>query len=136
MLGTDHKSLLLARIFDGKSRQTKVDTSHMPEAVKEAVDRQLATFALRYQKALVVSIGDILKAADNSETKTKEIITVGEQPLLEELPSDHLYQSHKPQSQQQVATLIAANAPPSVRTHVQQRRLIGLRNCQEVLKKQ
>jgi hypothetical protein len=110
MLGTDHKSLLLARIFDGKSRQTKVDTSHMPEAVKEAVDRQLATFALRYQKALVVTLNDILSVAD----KANELITVEEVgEWAAEPPRNHLYKSHKTPTDEQVAALLTANGPPA-----------------------
>jgi len=107
VIGPDHKSLLLTRIYDQKTDSNR---------------------------ALIVSIRNVLKAADHSDTQTAETITVGEQPLLEELPSDHLYQPHKPQYQQQVATLIAANAPPQVRPHGQQRRLIGSEQCLEVLK--
>ena len=117
VIGPDHKSLLLTRIYDEKTEES--------EGLQQRYD---------FNRALVVSIGNVLKAADHSDTQTAETITVGEQPLVEELPSDHLYQPHKPQYQQQVATLIAANAPPHVRPHGQQRRLIGSEQCLEVLK--
>ena len=110
LLGPDHKSLLLARIYDEKVKACEVDTSHMPGAVKESVDRQLATFVLRYEKAIVVTLGDILSAADNAEEliATEE---VGEWTPAS--PLDRLYKSHKTLTEQQVATLLTANGPPA-----------------------
>ena len=110
LLGPDHKSLILARIYDEKVRACEVDTSHMPGAVKESVDSQLATFALRYRKAIVVTLGDILSAAD----KADELITVDEVgEWTAEPPRNHLYKSHKTPTDQQVATLLTANGPPA-----------------------
>ena len=113
LLGPDHKSLILARIYDEKVRACEVDTSHMPGAVKESVDRQLATFVLRYRKAIVVTLGDILSAAD----KADELITVDEVgEWTAEPPRNHLYKSHKTPTDQQVATLLTANGPPALLT--------------------
>ena len=110
LLGPDHKSLILARIYDEKVRACEVDTSHMPGAVKESVDSQLATFVLRYRKAIVVTLGDILSAAD----KADELITVDEVgEWTAEPPRNHLYKSHKTPTDQQVATLLTANGPPA-----------------------
>ena len=109
LIGPDHKSILLARIFEQKANDCEVDTSHMPQAV----ERQLATFVLRYQKAIVVTLRDILSAAD----KADELITVDEVgEWTAEPPRNHLYKSHKTPTDQQVATLLTANGPPAFLT--------------------
>lgn len=106
LLGPDHKSILLARIFEQKASDCKVDTSHMPQAV----ERQLATFVLRYQKAIVVTLRDILSAAD----KADELITIEEVgEWTPAFPLNDLYKSHKTPTDQQVATLLTANGPPA-----------------------
>ena len=113
LIGPDHKSILLARIYDEKANACEVDTSHMPGAIKESVDSQLATFVLRYRKAIVVTLGDILSAAD----KADELITVDEVgEWTAEPPRNHLYKSHKTPTDQQVATLLTANGPPAFLT--------------------
>ena len=106
LIGPDHKSILLARIFEQKANDCEVDTSHMPEAV----ERQLATFVLRYQKAIVVTLRDILSAAD----KADELITIEEVgEWTPASPLNDLYKSHKTPTEQQVATLLTANGPPA-----------------------
>ena len=126
LLGPDHKSLLLARIYDEKVSNCEVDTRHMPVAVKESVDRQLATFVLCYKEAIVVTLRDILSAADKAE----ELITtdeVGEWTPAS--PLNRLYKSHKTPTEQQVATLLTANGPPAFLTFGQD---AGRESTQEV----
>ena len=120
-LGTDHKSLLLARIWDERRREepdtTWADRMHLPFAVRGMVNRQLGEFKRKeFMKCLtadIVTVEDILRAVDNSENKAAEVMTMGEQPLLVELPHDDLYKSHKTLTEQQVATLLTANGPPA-----------------------
>ena len=90
---------------------------HLPFAIRKVVDRQLWELRrkefLKCLKGDIVSVTDILRAADKSEAKTTEALTVGEQPLLEELPRDDLYKSHKTPTNQHLATLLTANGPPA-----------------------
>ena len=110
LLGPDHKSLILARIYGEKSALQNPQTSQFPPAVKEAIEIKLAEFKLRYQTAIVVTLKDILSAAD----KADELITVDEAgEWAAEPPRNHLYKSHKTPTDQQVATLLTANGPPA-----------------------
>jgi len=113
LLGPDHKSLILARIYGEKCELLNPQTSQFPPAVKEAIEIKLAEFKLRYQTAIVVTLRDILSAAD----KADELITVDEVgEWTAEPPRNHLYKSHKTPTDQQVATLLTANGPPAFLT--------------------
>ena len=117
LLGPDHKSLLLARIYEQKFALSNPQTSQFPPAVKDAIEMKLAEFKLRYQTAIVVTLRDILSAAD----KADELITVDEVgEWTAEPPRNHLYKSHKTPTDQQVATLLTANGPPAFLTFGQE----------------
>ena len=110
IIGPDHKSILLARIYEEKSALPNPQISQCPPDVKEAVEMQLAEFKLRWHRAVVVTLRDILSAAD----KADELITVDEVgEWTAEPPRNHLYKSHKTPTDQQVATLLTANGPPA-----------------------
>ena len=113
IIGPDHKSILLARIYEEKSALPNPQMTQWPPAVKEAVEMKLAEFKLRWHRAVVVSLKDILSAAD----KADELITVDEVgEWTAEPPRNHLYKSHKTPTDQQVATLLTANGPPAFLT--------------------
>ena len=113
LLGPDHKSLILARIYEEKCELPNPQISQCPPDVKEAVEMQLAEFKLRWHRAVVVTLRDILSAAD----KADELLTVDEiGEWTAEPPRNHLYKSHKTPTDQQVATLLTANGPPALLT--------------------
>ena len=113
IIGPDHKSILLARIYEEKSALPNPQMTEWPPDVREAVEMKLAEFKLRWHRAVVVSLKDILSAAD----KADELITVDEVgEWTAEPPRNHLYKSHKTPTDQQVATLLTANGPPAFLT--------------------
>ena len=113
IIGPDHKSILLARIYEEKSELPNPQISQCPPAVKEAVEMKLAEFKLRWHRAVVVSLRGILSAVD----KADELLTIDEVgEWTAEPPRNHLYKSHKTPTDQQVATLLTANGPPAFLT--------------------
>jgi hypothetical protein len=146
-LGPDHPQLLLARIWTDKNADTYqlrklhrdnqllLNDSGAPaftvsSSEWQAVEERLMTFCVNSADHVAKANRAIVKAADDTDVEPAEE-EAGEQ--LQEVPRIDLYTPPKPQCQQQVTTLVAANGPPSQRPHGQQRRLIGSRKCLEVL---